>query len=199
MGDTPAESAAPAGPPFQCVYISFTAEVSEATVEALLGLCGQIATQGILQVCLMLSTPGGSVAHGITAYNTLRALPFRLVTHNTGNVNSIGNVLFLAGEDRYCSPNATFMFHGVSWNLPGASSLEERHLRELLANVTREQGRIAEIVSARTNIRSHEIKKLFRVAETRNAEYAKASGIVHDVRELKIPPGAPVHQVVFQR
>ena len=37
---------------------------------------------------------------GMTLYNTLRAMPFELITHNVGNVDSIGNAVFLAGDLR---------------------------------------------------------------------------------------------------
>jgi ATP-dependent protease ClpP protease subunit len=34
-------------------------------------------------------------------------MPFRLVTHNMGKVDSIGNAVFLAGEQRYACPQST--------------------------------------------------------------------------------------------
>ena len=49
----------------------------------------------------MISTPGGTVMNGLNLYNVMRAMPFRLTTHNVGNVDSIGNAIFLAGEERY--------------------------------------------------------------------------------------------------
>lgn len=36
--------------------------------------------------------------NGMNLYNVLRPIPFLLVTHNVGNVDSIGNAIFLAGE-----------------------------------------------------------------------------------------------------
>jgi ATP-dependent protease ClpP protease subunit len=54
------------------------------------------------------------VAQGINIYNVLCGMPFKLVTHNVGNVDSIGDVVFLAGETRYACAHSTFMFHGVA-------------------------------------------------------------------------------------
>ena len=51
----------------------------------------------------VLSTPGGMVMSGVTLYNVLRAMPFRLTTLNAGNVDSIGNAVCLAGERRYAA------------------------------------------------------------------------------------------------
>ena len=54
--------------------------------------------------------------NGMNLYNVMRAMPFKLITHNVGNVDSIGNAIFLAGVARYACPHSTFMFHGVGFN-----------------------------------------------------------------------------------
>ena len=75
---------AAAGPPPQTVYVSFTAEINASTTENLLAGCANLANAGVKTVYLLLSTPGGQVLQGITLYNTLRAMPFKLITHNVG-------------------------------------------------------------------------------------------------------------------
>jgi len=118
------------------VYVSFSAEISAATTESLIAAMASLANQGASEVRLLMSTPGGAVMNGINLYNVLRALPFKLVTHNVGNIESIGNAVFLAGEERYACPHSTFMFHGVSANFPpGTSQLDAKRLRESLGNV----------------------------------------------------------------
>ena len=79
-------------------YVSFLADVNPFTAQALLAVCADLANKRVQTVYLMLSTPGGQVREGMAIYNTLRAMPFKLITHNMGNVDSIGNVIFLAGE-----------------------------------------------------------------------------------------------------
>lgn len=190
----------PQAPPKR-VFVSFSADVNPTTAEALLATCAQIANAGIPEVCLLLSTPGGSVMHGMNVYNVLRGMPFKLITHNVGNVDSIGNVIFLAGEERYACANATFMFHGVAAGIPqNQIRMEQKDLRERLDSVEHDNTRIAAIIAARTTFASaQEIEGLFLEAKTKNPTYAKAKGIIHDVREVQIPPGAPVQQLVFQR
>jgi ATP-dependent protease ClpP protease subunit len=63
----------------------------------------QQVAQGFDELHLMLSTLGGQVAQGISIYNMLKALPIRVITYNVGTVNSIGNVIFLAGSPRYAA------------------------------------------------------------------------------------------------
>src|SRR5688572_4389069 len=149
-GPVPAPATAPAGP--GVTYISFCAEITPFTVENLLAVCAQEAIKGTKTVYLMISTPGGSVAYGMTLFNTLRAMPFKLITHNMGNVDSIGNVVFLAGEERYSCPNATFMFHGVGFNLKEAR-LEEKECREKLDGILADQAKIAAVIRDRASDR----------------------------------------------
>jgi ATP-dependent protease ClpP protease subunit len=135
----------------------------------------------------------------MTIYNMLRAMPFRLTTHNVGAVNSIGNVVFLAGEERFSCPNATFMFHGVGFDAKGNMRFEEKDLRERLDSLVADQKRIGAVLADRTRLSTEEVEKLFLQAVTRDPDYARDKGIVHDIRDVQIPAGAPVHQLVFQR
>jgi ATP-dependent Clp protease protease subunit len=98
-------------------YISFLADINPITSAALVATVFEEVRKGATEVYLMLSTPGGTVDHGVAAYNILKALPVPLTTHNVGGVNSIGNVLFLAGRHRKAAPGTTFMFHGVGFDI----------------------------------------------------------------------------------
>ena len=180
-------------------YISFSAEIIPKTTESLLGVCGQLANQGIDEVHLLLSSPGGSVMSGFTAYNVLKAMPFKLITHNVGNVDSIGNVVFLAGEERYACPNVTFMFHGVGFNVPQQMRFQEKDLRERLGSLLADQTRIGAVLVERTDITQKEAGKLFLEAQTRDPDFALEKGIIHDIRDVQIPKGTTVHQLVFKR
>lgn len=181
------------------IYVSFSAEINPQTTEALLGVLAQHTMQGIERVYLMLSTPGGQVPCGINIYNVLRAMPFHLITHNVGNVDSIGNVIFLAGKERYACPHSTFMFHGVGFDINQPFRLEEKSLRERLQALQADQNRIAEILKEHTSLNPEEVDRLFFEAQTKDATYARSCGIINDVCDVKIPPGSPILQLVFQR
>ena len=89
----------------QILYVIFTAEIHPPTVERLTAVMVQAAKKNVSRVYLALSTPGGQVQAGIALYNTLVAMPFKITVHNIGSVNSVGNVIFLAGEERYATSN----------------------------------------------------------------------------------------------
>ena len=137
--------------------------------------------------------------HGVSLFNALRAMPFKLITHNVGNVDSIGNAVFLAGEERYACSNSTFMFHGVGFDITNAMRFEEKLLRERLNSILSDQRRIGQIIQSRTTIPEAEVERLFLEQQTKDVTYARANGIIHDVREVKIPHGVPVLQLVFKR
>ena len=178
--------------------VSFSAEVNPHTSEALLGLCADLANKGVERVHLLLSSPGGGVTNGINVYNVLRGLPFHVVTHNVGAVDSIANVIFLAGDTRYACPNSSFMFHGVGFDIKSAR-LEEKVLKERLGGLRNDQKLIGDIIVRHTKITQSEVEKLFFEAAFVSAADAKGRGIVDDVIDIKVPKGVPFLQLVFQR
>lgn len=160
-------------------YVSFSAEIDSFTTESLIAVMADSACKGIQEVYLMLSTPGGSVMNGLNLYNVLKALPFKLTTHNVGNVDSIGIAVFLAGDTRYASPQSTFMFHGV-----GVPHVDRK--------------RIGAVIEDRTNLTSRQVTFLFRRAQTKDPAYAAGCGIIHEIKDVEIPAGSPVVSLVFQ-
>ena len=181
------------------VYVSFSAEVIIKTTESLIAVMANCANLGVRQVCLLLSTPGGSVMNGLNLYNTLRGMPFELNTHNVGNVDSIGNMVFLAGHRRYATATATFMFHGVGFNATEKQRFQEKDLKERLDGIRSDQRRIGDIISQHTNLSQREIARLFLQAQTKDANFAIDKGIIHEIRDVQIPMGCPVVSLVFQR
>lgn len=194
-----AATATGGGQPNNVQYISFAAEIIQQTTETFLGACTQLVNQGADALYILLSSPGGAVMNGLTIYNVLRGLPCEVITHNVGNVDSIGNMVFLAGDRRYACPHATFMFHGVGVDINQKMRLEEKTLRERLGSIQADQRRIGSVIVDRTDISEAEVNNLFLEAVTRDPDYALEREIVHEVRDVEIPRGVPIHQLVFQR
>lgn len=181
------------------VYVSFSAEIVPKTIESLIGLLANLVNQHLPHVYLMFSTPGGAVMSGLNLYNVMRGLPLEISVHNVGNVDSIGNAIFLAGSRRYACPHSTFMFHGVGFDVQSPMRFEEKSLRERLDSIEADQRRIGQILEQRTQLSRKRIKGLFLEAQTKDATFAVGCGIVHQIRDVQIPPGGPVVALVFQR
>ena len=180
-------------------FISFTAEVVPQTTEALLSAVTNFVNQGFKEIHLLISSPGGSVMHGMAIYNTLRGLPVKLVTHNVGNVDSIGAIVYLAGDERYVCPQTTFMLHGVSLSTNTPMQFFERTLKEKLASVQADQERIKAIYCDRAGIDPEVAEQFFLGESNITATEAVSHGLAHDIRKVDIPAGSPVLQLVFNR
>jgi ATP-dependent protease ClpP protease subunit len=174
------------------VYLSFSGEIGAGTSQALIATLSECCNQGVSRAYLMFSTPGGSVMHGMNLYNFMRALPIELTIHNVGNVDSIGNVVFLAGHRRYACAHSTFMFHGVGFDLEGKQRLEEKLLREQLETVHAEHKRIGAVIQERSKLDEAAVQELFLQQQTKDAIFAARFGIVDEIRDVKIPSGAPI-------
>jgi ATP-dependent protease ClpP protease subunit len=116
--------------------------------------------------------------------------------HNVGNVDSIGNAIFLAGTERFACAHSTFMFHGVGLQVQNIV-LEEKRAREILHSILADQVRIADIVVQHTNIARRRSRQLFREARTKNANDALAAGLIERIADPVIPQGADMVSFVF--
>jgi ATP-dependent protease ClpP protease subunit len=174
------------------LFIWFSAPVDQGTTDTLMNALVNAYTQGIREVHLLISTSGGAIMNGMTLFNFLRGLPINLTTHNVGNVDSIGNVIFLAGCRRLACAHSTFMFHGVAFNTTTSASFGEQALSELLANVKSDQRRIANLIVERTQLEAEAVNAMFARAATKSAEEALACGIIHEIRDVQIPADAVV-------
>ena len=179
------------------LYIIFTAEITPVTAEALIAAVCEAVHKKIQKVYLAISTPGGDVQAGVTLYQVLRALPIELTTHNIDSVASAGNVVFLAGENRYAIPEATFMYHGVSVEAEGPSG--EQDLRDQLGLVINDQNRLGGIIAKRSSLQDLAIHSLFLKQSTFDAAWARDNGVINDVAEFQVPHGSPVVSFVFAR
>ena len=88
-------------------YINYFDEINDGKVRGLMALCADILAKvkpTPTTFYFAISSPGGGVAAGMTFYNFLRALPVKIIMHNTGSIDSIATVIFLAASERYaCS------------------------------------------------------------------------------------------------
>jgi ATP-dependent protease ClpP protease subunit len=181
------------------VYVSFSAEINPSTTESLIAVMAACANAQVKQVYLLLSTPGGNVREGFNLYSVLKGMPFELVTHNVGNVDSIGNAVFLAGIKRYATQHSTFMFHGVGITAQQLQRFEQKDLEERLDGLLKDQDRIGSVITQHTKVSQAEVADLFRQGQTKDSKFAVDRGIIHEIRDVQIPAGCPVISLVFKR
>jgi ATP-dependent protease ClpP protease subunit len=179
----------------ETAYIAFNGEVNAATVERLLATLARVTGEGSSAICILLSTSGGSITKALTVYNTLMALPVELTTYNVGSVNSIGNLIFLAGHKRYACPGSTFMFHGIGVDLKSPVRLVEAELIEKIEAVRFHQALVARIISERTSMPLAAARRMFSREKFLAPDEARRLGIIHKIQHPKMPRGAKYTQL----
>jgi ATP-dependent protease ClpP protease subunit len=173
------------------VVIKFFAPVVDISINALMNTIDQRMKQGITNFTLLISSPGGSVFHGLSAYNYLKGLPATITTHNFGSVDSIGIVLYCGGSKRLSVPQARFLLHGVS--------LEEKQLEERLKGLRIDMENIAKVIAENTGKSVKDVTDAMLERITLNPEEAKTWGLVHEIKSELFEAGSEIISIQFQQ
>jgi len=181
------------------VVIKFFAPVIDITINALMGAIDRKMKEGVTNFTILISSPGGSVFHGLSAYNYLKGIPATITTHNFGSVDSIGVVLYCGGSKRLSVPQARFLLHGVSANFPQNTRLEEKQLEERLKGLKIDTENIAKVIAANTGKSAEEVIDAMLERTTLNPQEAQAWGLVHEIKSELFEAGSEVISIQFQQ
>jgi ATP-dependent Clp protease protease subunit len=169
-------------------FIRFMAPVIPQTTDQLFRIIDAKINQKFEKLHLLISSPGGSVFHGISLYNFLRGAPIEVWTYNFGSVDSIGVVIFCAGQKRISVPHARFLIHGVKFNFSGNASFDEKQIEEHLKSIKIDQQNIARIIADTTQKPTHKVEEDMNNRITLNSYEARDYGLVHDIRSSQLFP-----------
>jgi len=174
------------------LYIVFMADVQAAQIAKLREAVTNAVNSGEYEtIYILLSSGGGSVFEGLSMAAMLRSLPLNVITHNIGQIDSVAGVLFASGKERYASPNSSFLFHGVS--IPINQTMIESQLFEQYQNLKRLRESIALNFSAYTGVKVEEVAALMiDGASILSPTEALSKSIVHEIKDVSIPPGANI-------
>ncbi|MBU3636062.1 ClpP family protease [Polynucleobacter sp. es-MAR-4] len=175
-------------------WIRFMAPVTAQTTDSLFKSIDQVMLRGHDHIHLMISSPGGSVLHGLSAHNYLRGIGLPVTTYNFGSVDSIGVVIFCAGEERICVPHARFLIHGVSLQLQGNLKLDEKSIDEHLKSVKIDAHNIARVIADTAEKKLEEVEKSMLERTTLNPSQAKEYGLVTGIRR-ELYEGGQLHTI----
>ena len=172
--------------------IRFLAPVNNQTADQLFKAIDDLLGQGTTKIRLLLSTPGGSVFHGLSIHNFLRGLPLEVDTYNFGSVDSIGVVIFSSGTRRYTVPHSRFLLHGVKFNIQGKSSMDEKQLEEYLKGLQIDQRNVARVIADTTTKAVEDIEADMNKRITLSPEQSIAYGLSHEIKVKLLEPGMHV-------
>lgn len=168
-------------------FIRFMAPVMPQTTDQLFKIIDSKIREKHERLNLLISSPGGSVFHGISLYNFLKGAPIEVWTYNFGSVDSIGVVIFCAGKKRLSVPHARFLIHGVRFNFSGNASFDEKQIEEHLKSLKIDQQNIARIIADTTQKPTHKVEEDMNNRTTLNPSEAKDYGLVHEIQSNLFP------------
>lgn len=98
-------------------------------------------------ITLYFSSPGGDVNQGLAIYDFIRSSPSPVHIVASGQIMSMGFIIFLAGYNRIATPNTTFMMHSISYGNGDAKIVkhhevevnEAKRLNDVLLNIIGER------------------------------------------------------------
>jgi ATP-dependent protease ClpP protease subunit len=176
----------------EATVIKFYSPVNEASIALLMKAVDQRLAAGVTRFTVLISTSGGSVFHGLTAYNYLKGIPAEVTTHNIGSVDSIGVALYCAGQLRLSVPQARFLMHPVSMSFKEGASYEEPKLVELVKSLRVDMDNCASVVAANTSKARKQVLRAMLSRTTLDPETALEWGLVHEIRQQLFAEGAEV-------
>ncbi|HZP73476.1 MAG TPA: ATP-dependent Clp protease proteolytic subunit [Gaiellaceae bacterium] len=174
------------------IQVLFTGDVNQQSVTRLISEVTDRVGKGARSVLLALSTPGGGVHWGVTAYGLLRGLGIEVITHNVGQVDSIGGPIYAAGDRRLCTSQGRFLIHSVYWPFAVGANPSEKEVGDILIAMQRDRDRIATILSERSGTAIETVRDDMRNTRILDAGEAKDYGLVHEITDDVFDPSQEI-------
>ena len=171
--------------------VHFTAPINSNSCGQLIDKCSQAIQQGADELVLKIATMGGECSYGFSLYNFLISLPIPVATHNLGTVESMGNIIFLAGERRTACEYSKFLFHPFHWTLNGA--VDHVRMSEYAMSLDYDLELYARIVAQRTQgaeVPLDVLNCLTAAPRILSAQEALAAGVIDSIDCLGSPAEA---------
>lgn len=166
--------------PFQ---IHFSGPITPASVEVLRNaILDAITNKGAKDIQILMSSEGGDLNSGFTAYNYIRAFArtANVSVVNMGTIESIAVMPFLAADDRMSVKHARFLLHNFTWTFPHAP-IDINRVYENVQSLDYDVERYVRIFEERTanaktpiDVRAHLLGRAVII----NPESAFSSGIL---------------------
>ncbi len=179
------------------VYLTFHDNINMDSANRFMKFCeNAILKYNPKKLYFLFSAGGGAVDSGITLYNYLRGLPQEIIMHNIGCIDSIANVVFLAGKVRYATPSSAFLLHGINWVFSQGTSSTYTQIQEIISRFDATEQLCAQVIGERTTLKASEVRELFRQGQSKPPTFALEKGLIHEIRDVNIRAGEPIHSIV---
>lgn len=109
-----------------------------------------ICSQGAEKITILLSSEGGDLNSGFSAYSFLRGLPVPVKIINVGTIESMAVIMYLGADERITLEHSRFLLHQFHWTYP-QQRVDFLRLYENSDSLNFDLGRYATIFNDRTN------------------------------------------------
>ena len=178
------------------VYISFVDSINKKQFDCFLKTCSEaIQKHSPKEIHILFSSNGGDINLALILYSYLKSLPVKIVMHGSGNIDSCGINVFLAGEQRFAAKGTTFLLHSATRHFGKDDSFTVEKLYSEFISLQKDQEKIKENILANTAYSEEELKNNIMLGLTLDAEQAKSKGIISEVKEITMDKNTPFLQV----
>lgn len=169
--------------------VHFLCPINASTISQFQAVCLQAIANEATTIQVHLSSPGGDLVAGFTAYHFLKSLPIRVITHNISNVESVANVVFMAGSERRANPGSRFLLHPLNWGF-ATPAADHSRVSEWAKCLDNDFERFVEILNSETQRNDIDWGALINTATILNAGTAATSGMVTSVARATLANSA---------
>ncbi len=158
--------------------------VTYTNLERVLGRIKALLTEAHgEEIHLMVNSYGGATGIAMSFYDAVRWLKVRLTTIGSGDVDSSGIIVFLAGERRYLTRNTTMLFHLAGRTFECEKRFSTADMQAMLQEDKLKDYQYACVVSDGTNGRytPEKILEMMSKSTILTAEEAVQMGLAHKV------------------
>lgn len=174
--------------------------VGQQTIPPLLQAITERVGKGARSILLALSSPGGQIYWGVTAYNFLRGLGVEVITHNAGQVDSIAGVIYCAGDRRLSVTQGRFLIHGISITFMGNNPVKsEKDLQDQLKTLEQDRDTVASILSLRTGTDIEQVRQDMLDGRIMTTDEAAKYGFVNEIKDEIFDPAQEIVQIIGQQ
>lgn len=145
------------------------------------------------KIIMFFSSLGGSIYEGFLLASVIQNSIIPIAIHATNHIDSIANVIYLAGKERTSESFTKFYLHGASTQ----GNFDEKGLREQLTATRTNNSRIAYFISENSNLSLKKTQSMMRIGTTISAQDALKYGIVQEIVHREIPQGEIREEIIY--
>lgn len=134
-------------------------------------------------VTLIVTSPGGPTGVAMSFFDLMKSV-YRpnLQTIGAGDVDSAGIILFLAGRERFLTPNTTMLLHLAGRNFDSTRRFSTADMESILKEDTLKDYQYAQIVaSVSGKLTTQDVLELMAKNTVLTAEEAVNLGLAHQI------------------